>query len=252
MSGTTRLALIFNDGHIVAAPPAEDTVRVPDDGAVYIRGLHDFETETYNKKPRVKGNPTPETIQMWDCGPGDFVDLQEDWQRLWFEHITWAAHGSMTKGQLITAWADGTAERKALTDNHGLTHERTDYILGLFLDSYKNRRLAQKCLVMGGCMLRVVAKEGKYWRVECLDPTGPAPTHAYLRDNRHLWAWATEVTSRKATVKGTYVVSKWPQLKHYGGWGFPYLVIGQGNTNLVRRDRFEVLPPGSEYDVYVR
>ena len=238
--------ILFSDGTKKIVPEPDDIITVPNSGT-FRRVGHDYEVKEYDNKPRVSGNPTPETCQMWDCKPNDFIPLSEDYQRLWFSLIRWASHGTMTDGQLLTAWADATAERKALTDNHGLSHNFADYILGLFLNNPKP--LMQKCVLLGGSLVNVLFDSDENSVISCLDATQPAPTLEYLLEHPYLWGWATEITSNKLP-NGTWVVSRWPNLKHFGGWGFPYLIIGKSNRNVVRRNRLISVSNGSSFRPY--
>jgi GH25 family lysozyme M1 (1,4-beta-N-acetylmuramidase) len=227
--------LRFNDDTCLSVPEPFETYTVPADGR-FMRAAHDWERPDWNFKPRTR-TEAPETVPLWD--KPDFYELREDWQKLWDQLIQWASHQSMTGGQLKTAWADITAERKALTDNHGLTHGFTDYILGVFLEN--NKPMKQKGLVFGGTMLKM--RFGS--TIFALDPSQPAPELPWLLDRPWLWGWTTQINSDA-------VSSKWPNLKNFGGWGVPYLILGYEEKNTLKSEHLIELENGQVYSPYAR
>ena len=102
---------------------------------------------------------------------------------------------------------------------------------------------------MGGSLLKVVSESANYYIVECIDMSAPIPSLDFVVNRPWLWGWTTEVTAR-VLPDGTYVVSKWPNLKHYGDWGTPYLLIGLSGTNRVSKERVVKVENWSEYSPY--
>lgn len=241
--------IILSDGLAVpASHPVTYTV-VPDDGHRYVRVLHDWEHAGWDYKARAAaGKSTPETCPLWPKNyPTEFFQMNWQYQRLWFDMLVWASQGTMTISQLKTAWANITAERKALTDNHSRGHHYTDYILEMYLDSKKN--MFQKCLVFGGSVLRVVSKGSKYYHIECVNMNAPVPTLEHLLRNPHLFGWLTEINGKQKPDK-TYPVSNWPDLEKWGGWGVPYIIIGNETTNRIERSRVAAVSPGDVIPIY--
>jgi len=239
----SKRVLTFTDGGVIAVPEPVNYITVPDDGYEYIRVLHDWEHREWDGKPRTK-TATPEIVSLYKH---EFIDLTEPWQRRWFAAIEWASNGTMTSGQLKTAWSDVTAERKALTDMHGLRHKRTDYILGLFLSSTK--KIAQRTATFGGSLLRLRSAYGSEYQVDALNVLQPPPPLEELVEQPYYMNWLTEIVNVKLPDK-TYKASRWPQLKHWGRWGVPYFIISRDGKKSILKKRATIVEPGSTFAVY--
>lgn len=231
----TGRKITFDDATYLYTPEPTENYIVPNDGKTYARFAYDWERPDWNYKPRTNSE-VPHTVPMWD--KPDFYALTEDWQGLWKSLIDWACHGTMTEGQLLTAWADITTERKALTDNHGLAHQYTDYVLGLYLN--QNKPIMQKGLGFAGNLIK--RRYGDV--IFALDPSNPAPKLEWLLERPWLWGWCSSITHDSRSIK-------WPNLKPFGGWGVPYLLLGYGEKNTVKSEHYVKLENGRAYDLYV-
>lgn len=224
----------FTNDTCLKIPPAPQTYTVPSTGR-WKQVVHDWQNPDHDYKPRTHSE-VPETVMMWS--KPDFYPLDTLWQHAWFDLIRYHTHSTMTDGQLLTAWAEITAERKALTDNHGLSHGFADFILGIFTEG--DKVMAQKGLVFGGTMVRM-RRYGS--TIYAIDPALDAPTLPWLLDNPWAWGWATVITSDATSIK-------WPQLKRFGDWGVPYFIIGHGGKNVLRPEHLIPLSNGQIYSPY--
>lgn len=241
--------IILSDGSVRPAPLPVTHITVPAEGR-FVRVVHDWETNYWNYEPRpnvTASRSAPETCQLWPKNAPEFYQMNEQYQRLWFDLIEHASHGTMAPSQLLTAWANVTAERKALTDQHGRGHFFRDFILEEFMTSTKN--MYQKSLTFGGSLLKVVSKGTKYYTIECLNMNAPVPPLDYILSCPWLYGWLTEIRAQKQE-HGGYVVSRWPDLKAFGGWGVPYIIIGNDFTNRVLKTRCIEVENGATYSIY--
>jgi len=230
----------FSDGTCKRVPYPQDTITVPSSGK-FARVAHDWERPNWGEKPRSL-KERPETVPMM-MKPAS-LPLTKEWQKFWWKFIINQSYSTLTGGQYHTAWGDITAERKAFIF-HGITHGYTDYITGVNLSN--NDPMKQKGLLMGGSLVK-----RKYGGViEALDLSQPPPTVQWLLQRPWLWGWATVIEGRNKNTDGTWPVSKWPQLKPFGGWGVPYLIIGPNGENKVHIEDLIPLKNGTVYSPYV-
>jgi len=231
----------FSDGTCKRVPYPGDIVTVPAKGK-FARVAHDWERPDWDYKPRTT-KASPETVPMW-MKP-DFLALTKEWQKFYWKFIIRVSHACLTGGQYHTAWGDITAERKALTDNHGITHGYTDYITRVNIVNHKP--IMQKGLLFGGSLVKI--KWGT--TIKALDLSAPPPTVDWILAHPWLWGWATVIEGRNRNFDKTWPVVKWPQFKKFGGWGVPYLIIGPNGENKVHREDIVRLENGSIYSPYV-
>lgn len=219
------------------------TYKVPSSG-VFFRARHDWERADFGYEARVSlKHNAPETVPLW-MKP-DFYVMRKDYQRLWLKLIKWAASNIPTRGQLMTDWADITGDRKALTDNHSITEGFWNVPLRYNIKSAKGF-MQQKGLIFGGTMVK---RKGYGERIEALDPAQPAPKLSWLLPRKWLWGWTNEIFGTPYS-NGTYPVSNWPNLEKYGGYGVPFLIIGTGGVNILRKEHRVRLEAGQVYSPY--
>jgi len=207
----------------------------------FSRVAHDWERSKWNYKPRSL-KERPETVPMW-MKPYS-APLTREWQRFYWRFLIRTSHACATGGQYHTVFGDITAERKALVF-HGITHGFTDYINGVNLEN--QNPIKQRGLLMGGSLVK--RKYGDV--IEALDLSQPPPTVNWLLARPWLWGWATVIEGKTRNSDKTWPVSKWPQLKPFGGWGVPYLIIGPNGENRVLSEDLIRLENGITYSPYI-
>lgn len=208
---------------------------VPDEGNFW-RGKHDWERTDL---ARIRNSPS--TIPLW--GKPDFYELRKPWQLLWYRLMKRITRNIFSAGELKSHWADITAERKALTDNHGLTHQLADYILGLYTN---NPPMKQKGLVFAGTMVKRLYGS----TIAALDPRDEPPTVDWLLKRPWLWGIAT------TSVRSGALTTSWPNFKRLGdvtlGLPVPYLILGYEGMNVVDRNHFVPLQNGITYSPHAK
>lgn len=233
----TQKYIEFDDNTYMPIREPVTTYTVPNDGGKYKRMAFDWERPDWGYKPRVGLNhSTPQTIPMWT--PPDFFSLTEDYQRLWYDLIVYWAYFAMTEGQEREEWLDITTERKALTDNHGLAHEYTDYIVSMFLAN--NKPIMQKGLGFGGSLVKI--RYGS--TIFAIDMNKPAPTLEELLEQPWLWGWCTVITGDGHSIK-------WPNIKRFSDNSVPYLIIGPDGKNTIDKEHLVSLEPGAIVSPFV-
>lgn len=239
--------------------------QVPASGK-FVQVRHDWQTSRWSYKPRAltigyspNHNPEgayPDTFPMDGCGPDEFTPLTEPVQRLWFECLRKASLYRIPVSELISRWAIITSDGRALTDDHAWNHVESnntdtnrmfaDYIQRLNLSNPKP--MAQKCLTMGGNILKVYGETSTHYLVEAID-TVSSPSIESLWGKWWLIHWGTQSTIKP--YGSGWKITDWSWLNYDNvPYGVPFLLFGDGGTNRIRKEYCKPISNGDTYTPY--
>jgi hypothetical protein len=211
----------------------DENLTVPETG-LFVQIRHDYETLGYPRQ-RDWGIKYPIPAMMNDVRlmylgrSYDYVRLDRAWQFFMRDLWSWSVwdHAPMgkwegqyqnasnptmtfdryTAGSLLWYYAEMIQDARSHTDADSVEGGFADYVTGRNMTA---KPYSWLCKTTTGNLLKVIANEGKYWRVEALDLAKTPPALDTIIDKPWLLHWATE-QSMSLRPDGTYVVDGYPQ-----------------------------------------
>lgn len=223
-------------------------IKIPATGDFY-RVRHDFERIDLNYTPRSITRKTrmalPETVPMWNHKE-EFFPFNLSWQKFWFSLMSKATGNSFSEDNLKKAWKSMIEDLRYNTDNHAPENGYADYITGRNIGA---KPFEVKSLITGGNIVKVLAINGRDYKIETLDFSKTPPNVNDIWDSKFwLYHWATSETVELIS-KGKWWVVPFPQLSPFG------MPVPTGSLNgyqIIKKEHLtERLTNGKEYPIYV-
>jgi len=157
-----------------------------------------------------------------------------------------------TAGSLLWYYAEMIQDARSHTDADSVEGGFADYVTGRNMTA---KPYSWLCKTTTGNLLKVIANEGKYWRVEALDLAKTPPALGEIVNKPWLLHWATEQSMSKLP-NGTYVVDGYPQAEAvakqlgYPRTGTPILNLSLGGSYLIEKFATKPIANGAKYSPY--
>jgi len=251
---------------------------VPETG-LFVQIKHDYETIGY---PRQKDwgikYPIPammNDVRLMYLGRSyDYVRLERAWQFFMRDVWSWSVwdrapmgkwegqyknesnptmtFDRYTAGSLLWYYAEMIQDARSHTDADSVEGGFADYVTGRNMTA---KPYSWLCKTTTGNLLKVIANEGKYWRVEALDLAKTPPALGEIVNKPWLLHWATEQSMSKRP-DGTYVVDGYPQAEAVAKLlgmprtGTPILNVSLGGSYLIDKNAVKPIVNRVKYSPY--